>query len=121
MALEHENKDHFLVAYFGDKTFAWCDESRLKPFQIYFSHMEKQSSLDDFATAVNDVLGEVARRIELGMMCHSFTNNTCADMKHQKVENAGIREETCSPAIDSSLIASSFQPERFLEYISALA
>ncbi|XP_010920927.1 PWWP domain-containing protein 5 [Elaeis guineensis] len=121
MALKHEKKDHFLVAYFGDKTFAWCDESRLKPFQTYFSHMEKQSSLDAFATAINDALGEVSRRIELGMMCHCITDDACADMKHQKVENAGIQEGTCSPAVDSSLIASSFQPEKFLEYIQALA
>ncbi|XP_008792208.2 uncharacterized protein LOC103708880 [Phoenix dactylifera] len=121
MALKHEKKDHFLVAYFGDKTFAWCDESRLKPFQTYFSHMEKQSSLDAFVSAVNDALGEVSRRIELGMMCHCFTDDARADMKHQKVENAGIQDGTCGPAVDSSLIASSFQPERFLEYIQALA
>ncbi|KAG1339142.1 hypothetical protein COCNU_04G014480 [Cocos nucifera] len=121
MALKHEKKDHFLVAYFGDKTFAWCEESRLKPFQTYFSHMEKQSSLDAFVTAVDDALGEVSRRIELGMTCHCFTDDACADMKHQKVENAGIQEGTCSPAVDSSLIASSFQPERFLEYIQGLA
>ncbi|KAG1330779.1 hypothetical protein COCNU_02G007470 [Cocos nucifera] len=53
MALEHEKKDHFLVAYFGDKTFAW--------------------------------------------------------------------REHVAPLLTVSLIASSFQPERFLEYILALA
>ncbi|XP_008789045.2 uncharacterized protein LOC103706650 [Phoenix dactylifera] len=121
MALKHEKMDHYLVTYFGDKTFAWCDESHLKPFQTYFMQMEKQSSLDAFVTAVNDALGEVSKRIELGMTCHCLTDEACADMKHQKVENAGIREGTCSPAIDSSLIASSFQPAKFLDYIRALA
>lgn len=121
MALKHQKTDHFLVAYFGDKTFAWCDESRLKPFQTYFPHMEKQSSMDAFVTAVDDALGEVSRLLESGMTCRCFADETCADMKRWKAENAGIREGTCSPAVESSLIADSFQPERLLDYVQALA
>nr|XP_010907525.3 uncharacterized protein LOC105034172 [Elaeis guineensis] len=121
MALKHEKMDHYLVAYFGDKTFAWRDESHLKPFHTYFSQMEKQSNLDAFVTAVDDALGEVSKRIKLGMTCHCLADESCADMKHQKVENAGIREGTCSLPIDSSLVASMFQPTSFLDYIRALA
>ncbi|KAG1371603.1 hypothetical protein COCNU_16G006970 [Cocos nucifera] len=121
MALKHEKMDHRLVAYFGDKTFAWCDESHLRPFQTYFSQMEKQSNSDAFVTAVDDALGEVSRQIKLGMTCHCLTDESCADMKYQKVQNAGIRRGTCSPAIRSSLIASTFQPTSFLDYIQALA
>jgi hypothetical protein len=41
LALKHRKKGSHLVAYFGDNTFAWCDESQLKPFVTNYSQMEK--------------------------------------------------------------------------------
>lgn len=121
MALKHQKKDHFLVAYFGDKTFAWNDKSRLKPFEYFFSQMEKQSSLGDFVDAVDEALGEVARRIEIGMTCGCIADELIADLKNQMVENAGIKEGTCRPALDQSVVVSSFDPSRLLDYIHGLA
>ncbi|KAM0953728.1 putative non-specific serine/threonine protein kinase [Dioscorea sansibarensis] len=121
MALKHNKKDNHLVAYFGDKTFAWCDESQLKPFLPHFSQMEKQSNLDAFVDAVDCVLEEVSRRTELGMVCNCIPEEAYYNLKYQTVDNAGIREGTYSAAADRFLNASSFQPDRLLEYIGALA
>ncbi|GJN14640.1 hypothetical protein PR202_gb01488 [Eleusine coracana subsp. coracana] len=63
LALKHQKKDSYLVAYFGDSTFAWCDESQLKPFVTNYSQMEKQSSSDAFVGSVNNALEELSRRI----------------------------------------------------------
>ncbi|XP_009416273.2 PWWP domain-containing protein 5 [Musa acuminata AAA Group] len=121
MASNIQKKDHHLVAYFGDRTFAWCDDSRLKPFQTHFSQMEKQSSMDAFVSAISDALEEVSRRIELGMTCHCFMDETYARVNDQKVENAGIRKETCISAIDKSWIISSFDTVGLLDRIQTLA
>ncbi|KAI0497423.1 hypothetical protein KFK09_020647 [Dendrobium nobile] len=121
MALKHQKKDHFLVAYFGDKTFAWNDKSRLKPFESFFSQMEKQSSLDEFVNAVDVALEEVARRIEIGMTCGCVADEFIAGLKHQMIENAGIKEGTCCPTLDRCAVASSFDPGRLLDYIHELA
>ncbi|PKA51902.1 Serine/threonine-protein kinase ATM [Apostasia shenzhenica] len=121
LAFKYQKKDHFLVAYFGDKTFAWCEESNLKPFELYFSQMEKQSSSDSFLRGMADILAEVSRRIELGMVCSCIPEDTYTDLKYQKIENAGIRGKTISTAVDVYQVVNFFQPEKLLAYITALA
>nr|CAD1841950.1 unnamed protein product [Ananas comosus var. bracteatus] len=118
MALKRQKREGFLVAYFGDKTFAWNDESLLRPYQAHFSQMERQSPSEAFVAAVNDSLAEVSRRVELALTCPCFAVEA---LKGKKVENAGIQEGTLAPDSDSSFIADSFQPERFLEYVQDLA
>ncbi|XP_038980901.1 uncharacterized protein LOC120103883 isoform X2 [Phoenix dactylifera] len=119
--MKYQKKDNLLVAYFGDKTFAWCEEPQLKPFETYFSQMEKQSSSDAFVTAVNDALDEVSRRTELGMTCFCLPEVTYANIKYQTVENAGIREGISRSVFDRSLVVDYFEPGRLLKYIQALA
>ncbi|XP_029117831.1 uncharacterized protein [Elaeis guineensis] len=121
LAVKYQKKDNFLVAYFGDKTFAWCEEPQLKPFETYFSQMEKQTSSDAFVNAVNDALGEVSRRTELGMTCFCLPEGAYANIKCQMVENAGIREGVSGFAFDRSPVVDYFQADRLLEYIEALA
>ncbi|XP_072953938.1 uncharacterized protein [Typha angustifolia] len=121
MALKHQKKDNLLVAYFGDKTFAWCDETQLKPFETNFSHMEKQSTSDLFVDSVNSVLGEVSRRVELGMSCSCLPEELHANNIYENFENAGIREGVSNCHIDKSQILNYFHPDRLLEYIKTLA
>lgn len=121
MALKRQKKDCFLVAYFGDKTFAWVPESQLKPFQADFPVMERQSRMEPFVNAVYDALDEVSRRIELGMACSCLAGEIFTNLKYKTVVNAGIREETCSAFVDRSLFVDAFQPERLLQYVRALA
>ncbi|KAF9588598.1 hypothetical protein IFM89_013685 [Coptis chinensis] len=68
-AMKYRKKDSFLVAYFGDQTFAWNEASSLKHFRTHFSLMEKQSNSESFHIAVNYALDEFCRRVELGMVC----------------------------------------------------
>lgn len=121
MALKHQKKDHFLVAYFGDKTFAWCDETKLRPFQGCFSQLADQSSSDTFVTAVDNALAEVSRRVELAMSCTCIPEKVISNLKHQKVDNAGIREGSCLTVTDNTFFATTFQPGKFLDYLKGLA
>ncbi|CAN6470895.1 unnamed protein product [Victoria cruziana] len=121
-ALKYSKKDTFLIAYFGDRTFAWCDESQLKSFWTNFARMEKQSSSNAFLNAMDCALEEVARRTELGMTCSSFPKEAYEKLKSPEVENAGIREGVTVPDdVGRSLSVESFKPEKFLEYIKELA
>ncbi|THU68297.1 hypothetical protein C4D60_Mb08t02420 [Musa balbisiana] len=121
LALKYQKKDNFLVAYFGDKTFAWCDVSQLKHFETFFSQMEKQSSSDVFVGAVQGALDELSRRIGLGMTCFCFPQAANAGISYQKVENSGIREGSNGYTLDRSAILSYFQPGRLLGYVKTLA
>lgn len=121
IALSTQKEDHHLVIYFGDKTFAWCQESNLKPFQKYFTQMEKQGSGDLFGTAVNDAVAEVSRHLELGMRCICSQDEAYAVPKDRRVENAGVQEGTCSCVVDKSWIMNSFEPKKMMDYIRLLA
>ncbi|WOL06890.1 hypothetical protein Cni_G15624 [Canna indica] len=121
MALLAQREGHYLVVYFGDKTFAWCPDSHLKRFQRNFAQLEKQGSTDVFGTAVNGALVEVSRVIELGMACGCSIDEASAVLENQKVENAGVREGACSPPVDKSWIMNSFEPKKFIHYVRMLA
>ncbi|KAK0593065.1 hypothetical protein LWI29_030219 [Acer saccharum] len=121
-AMKYHKKDCFLVAYFGDRTFAWVDASLLKPFYSHFSQVEKQSNSEVFQNAVNCALEEVSRRIELGLVCSCIPNDTYDDIKFQIVENTGIRQESSMrDGTGDSVGTNSFQPDKLVEYMKALA
>ncbi|KAG6600101.1 Serine/threonine-protein kinase ATM, partial [Cucurbita argyrosperma subsp. sororia] len=121
-AMKYYKKDFFLVAYFGDCSFAWNEVSHLKPFRTHFSQEEMQSHSEAFQNAVECALEEVSRRYELGLAC-SCTPREAYDMiKCQVIENAGIREESSRRyGVDKSASATSFEPAKFIEYIRDLA
>ncbi|XP_010936710.1 uncharacterized protein [Elaeis guineensis] len=66
----HRRDRSVLVAYFGDDTFAWCHPAQLRPFVLEFQQMVKQSSSRSFVSAVEDVVGEIGRCLELELTCH---------------------------------------------------
>ncbi|XWS66117.1 hypothetical protein CRYUN_Cryun05aG0172700 [Craigia yunnanensis] len=121
-AVKYHKKDSFLVAYFGDRTFAWNEASVLKPFRLHFSQIEKQSNSESFQNAVNCALEEVSRRTELGLACSCIPPDAYDKIKCQKVENTGIRQESSiRDGVDISLSASSFEPDKLVDYMKALA
>ncbi|KAL6126514.1 hypothetical protein ACLB2K_074562 [Fragaria x ananassa] len=121
-AMKHHKKDCFLVAYFGDQTFAWNEVSSLKPFQSYFSQAQKQCTSETFHKAVNCVLEEVSRRVELGLSCSCVPKDVYEKIRFQIVENAGIcRESSRVEGMDESASASSFESDKLLTYVKALA
>lgn len=121
-AVKYYKKDCFLVAYFGDRTFAWNDASVLKPFRQHFSEIEKQSNSEAFQNAVSSALDEVARRVKLGLTCPCIPREACERIEFQIVENTGIREESSRRyGVDKSFEAFSFEPDKLLQHIRLLA
>ncbi|KAJ1395026.1 PWWP domain [Sesbania bispinosa] len=121
-AMKHQKKDCYLVAYFGDRTFAWNEESQLKPFRTHFSSIEKQSTSETFQNAVDCALDEVTRRVEYGLACSCIPKDTYNSIKFQTVENTGIRQElSLRHGVDESLNASSFSPDKLIEFLKTLS
>lgn len=121
-AVKYYKKDCFLIAYFGDRTFAWNDASVLKPFRRHFSQIEKQSNSEAFQNAVNSALDEVSRRVELGLSCPCIPRDAFGRIEFQVVENTGIREESGRRyGVDKSFGAISFEPDKLLQRIRLLA
>ncbi|KAL5231990.1 hypothetical protein ABZP36_030766 [Zizania latifolia] len=121
LALKHQKKGSHLVAYFGDNTFAWCDESQLKPFVANYSQMEKQSSSDTFVSSVNYALEELSRRILSGMSCSCLPEELSDNGMSYMVENAGLKDGVTCSAVNRSEILACFSPENLLNYIKSLA
>ncbi|XVF75483.1 hypothetical protein PTKIN_Ptkin13bG0191600 [Pterospermum kingtungense] len=121
-AIKYHKKDSFLVGYFGDRTFAWNEASVLKPFRPHFSQIEKQSNSESFHNAVNCALEEVSRRVELGLACSCIPQDAYDRIKFQKIGNTGVRQESSiRDGVDKSLSASSFEPDKLVDYIKTLA
>ncbi|CAA3033687.1 Hypothetical predicted protein [Olea europaea subsp. europaea] len=121
-AMKYCKKDCFLIAYFGDRTFAWNDLSVLKPFRSHFSQIEKQSNSEAFQNAVESALEEVSRRVELGLACPCIPREALDKIDVQTVENTGIREESSRRyGVDRSTKATSFEPTKLLDYVRELA
>ncbi|GFY84583.1 Tudor/PWWP/MBT superfamily protein [Actinidia rufa] len=121
-ATKYHKKEGFLVAYFGDRTFAWNDASLLKPFWTNFSQIEKQSNSEVFQNAVSCALEEVSRRVELGLACSCIPKDTYDKIESQIIENTGIHQDSSRRrGMDKSTGASSFKPDKLVEYIRALA
>ncbi|KAM7499193.1 hypothetical protein LguiA_023607 [Lonicera macranthoides] len=121
-ATKYHKKDCFLVAYFGDRTFAWNDASLLKPFRTYFSQIDKQSNSEAFHFAVTSALEEVSRRVQLGLTCSCVPKEAYEMIESQIVENTGIRSESSRRyGVDQSTELNSFEPNKLVEGIRALA
>jgi PWWP domain len=117
-ALRIKKENHFLIAYFGDKAFAWIEASALKPYMKTFPDMYKQTSTEAFVRAVDSSLTEVSRRIEAALICN------CSDKKsinEPLVDNAGIIDGTRLSDVDSSIILGSFKVKRIMEYVQEVA
>ncbi|KAI9392743.1 hypothetical protein POPTR_006G131800v4 [Populus trichocarpa] len=118
-AKKYFKKNSYLIAYFGDQTFAWNEVSKIKPFRCNFSLLEKQSNLEDFHDAVHCALDEVSRRVEFGLACPCMPGYS--KIKTQIIVNPGIREESCRrDGGDSFSNAACFEPPKLIEYVKEL-
>uniref|UniRef100_A0A2P2JKM7 Uncharacterized protein MANES_08G003300 n=1 Tax=Rhizophora mucronata TaxID=61149 RepID=A0A2P2JKM7_RHIMU len=119
-AKKYFKRGRHLIAYFGDQSFAWNEDSMIKPFRTHFSQMEKQSNSEDFIYAIDCALDELCRRVELGLACPCVPEYS--KIKSQMIVNAGIREE-CSRKDDSDNFSSAtfFEPCALVEFIKALS
>ncbi|EPS67506.1 hypothetical protein M569_07269, partial [Genlisea aurea] len=99
-ARKHFKRDSYLIAYFGDQSFAWNEASRIRHFLKHFSEMERQSSSEKFASSVNSALDEFMRRVELGLSCSCLPSEIYSKMKSRVFVNAGIRAESSTVVVD---------------------
>ncbi|CAH9090180.1 unnamed protein product [Cuscuta europaea] len=121
-ATEYFKSDSYLIAFFGDQTFAWNEVSRIKPFRMYFNQMEKQSCREAFCHAVDCSLDEVSRRIELGLCCPCVPEEVKYKFKSQIVVNAGIRlGSSHRDGGDQLSTVASFRPGVFLQHLKSIA
>lgn len=121
-ARKYFKKESYLVAYFGDESFAWNEGSKLMPFRMHFSEMEKQSNADGFSHAVSCALDEAARRVEFGLSCPCLAQEVRDEIKFQIFENAGIREESSiRSGGDNVSSAAAFSPGDALQFLESLA
>ncbi|KAH7299997.1 hypothetical protein KP509_24G040200 [Ceratopteris richardii] len=120
-AKKKQKPDRLLVAFFGDGTYGWLQESQLIPFIPNFADKVKQSPAKRFCKAVAGALDEVCKRTELGLRClHSseeiYSLNVFPD------SNLGVRRGVrirCHQDIEVS--KSKFQPTKVLKFIQAAA
>lgn len=116
-AIKKQKQNHFLVAYFADRSFAWVEESQLKHFEPHFGEMEKQKGSSVFLIAVSDAVSEYSRRIELSLACNCLKVEILSGLKNRKIVNSGVREGVCNEGI----IVSEFYPRSFVNFIRACA
>lgn len=122
-AKKHYKKDCYFVAYFGDKTFAWNEASKLKHFRAHFSTIEEhRNRSESFQSAINCALDEVSRRVEYGLACSCIPKDTYDMIKSQTVENTGVQQEiSITHGVDESLNVDSFSPLNLIEYVKTLS
>eukprot|EP01018_Ginkgo_biloba_P024705 Gb_11632 [translate_table: standard] len=121
-ARKRQKKGRLLVAYFGDQTFAWCEESQLKPFQQNYKEMAKQSTAKPFCNAVKNALDELARRVEFGLTCSCLSKQTHSRLGSKATINTGIREGAVfNNHREVSLVVTALEPRKLLAYVRDLA
>ncbi|XP_038998716.1 uncharacterized protein LOC120124014 [Hibiscus syriacus] len=121
-AKKYFKKGSYLIAYYGDQTFAWNEASQIKPFRSYFSHMEKKTNMEEFHHAVDCALDEVSRRVEFGLACSCISEEAYSQIKTEIIANTGIREESSRrDGGDRFSSASSFDPLELVKTMEKLA
>lgn len=121
-ARKRSKKDGFLIAYFGDRTFAWNEAATVRPFREHFVSMEKQSKTESFCHAVECALGEVSRRVEFGLACKCLSEEVYDQIKTQSIVNAGIQEESSRrEGGDGYSNGTGFVPFDLVGYVQSLA
>lgn len=121
-AEKYFKKHSFLIAYFGDQTFAWNEAASIKPFEEHFTKMEKQSDSHDFCHALDCALDELSRRVEYGLSCRCLPKEVYDEISTQTIINAGVKEESINTNRgDKCSRVDSFKPLRLIEYVRGLA
>lgn len=122
IANKHFRNDSLLVAFFGDATFGWCEESQLVPFQSHFPVNAKQTGAKAFRNALMHALDELARRVELGLNCSCQSEEARHILENKAIANSGIRQGAIvNNHADISNAIYSFDPSKFLSTIRSFA
>ncbi|KAL7594681.1 hypothetical protein Lser_V15G28490 [Lactuca serriola] len=122
VARKYSKKKGFLIAYFGDQSFAWNEKSKIKPFRKNFSKMVNQSNSTKFLHAVDCALDEALRRIEFGLSCSCLSKEVYEKIKSQTFVNAGIKKEDSRiNGGDRFSTVATFKPANVVQSVQDLA
>ncbi|CAI9289598.1 unnamed protein product [Lactuca saligna] len=122
VARKYSKKKGFLIAYFGDQSFAWNEKSKIKPFRKNFSKMVNQSNSTKFLHAVDCALDEALRRIEFGLSCSCLSKEVYEKIKSQTLVNAGIKKEDSRiNGGDRFSTVATFKPANVVQSVQDLA
>ncbi|CAH8380283.1 unnamed protein product [Eruca vesicaria subsp. sativa] len=115
LALKIKQKGKLLVAYFGDRTFAWCGPSQLKPFAESFKECSNVSNSRGIVTAVEEAVEEMGRHMERLLIREELDNRL--------IKNAGIREGVVVRDVRREMISSLLvgKPEGILQDVKEFA
>lgn len=117
-----EKKGTYLAKYYGNASFAWCENADLKPFPEYFEQMSGQNSSRNFYGSVDRALCEIGQRVKLKMTCPCFSKDSQmldAQFSVRNKEENFISMQKASKYDVLSL--SQFQPAAFIADIRDLA
>lgn len=121
-AMKYFRSGRYLVAFYGDHTFAWREAVMIKPFQEYFSELQKQSNLESFHRAIDSALEEFSRRVEFSLACTCLSEELYSKLQTQTLTNAGIRKKLSKTVGgDRSLTASSFDAMKLINIVKEVA
>uniref|UniRef100_A0ACD5U1Z0 Uncharacterized protein n=1 Tax=Avena sativa TaxID=4498 RepID=A0ACD5U1Z0_AVESA len=121
LALKHQKEGNHLVAFFGDCSFAWCDESQLMPFMENCSQMEKQGNSDTFTIAVTNALQELSRRILSATSCSCLPEELSDGGMSYLLENSGLKAGVTTSTVNKAEMLKHFSAESLVCYVKSLA
>lgn len=121
-AMKYFKTGRYLIAFFGDHTFAWKEAGMVKPFEEYFSELQKQNKLDSFHQAIDCALEEFSRRVEFSLACSCLSEELYSKLQTQTLTNAGIRKKLSKRVGgDNFLTAASFDPLKLINIVKEVA
>ncbi|KAI3997714.1 hypothetical protein MKX01_040687 [Papaver californicum] len=121
-ALKNQEKDHLLVAYFGDQSYTWCNPSELKPFQENFGQMLMQTKAKKFHNAVKEVLNEIGRIVESQMTCSCIPMEAQIGLVKPLAVNPGIKGGVVVPDCRINEFSKThFEPAKFVSILRYIA
>ncbi|KAI5072644.1 hypothetical protein GOP47_0012750 [Adiantum capillus-veneris] len=110
-----------LVAFFGDCTFAWVQQSQMIAFRPNFKEKVQQTTMRIFCLAVEEALEELCRRSELGLSCRHFKGAMHSTSSFPDA-NTGIREGVRIERFkDIRASAEMFRPKKTLDFVKNVA
>lgn len=110
-----------LVAFFGDCTFAWLQQSQMIAFRPNFKEKVQQTTMKIFCLAVEEALEELCRRSELGLSCKHFEGVLHSTSSFPDA-NTGIREGVRGESLKKiRASAEMFRPKKMLEFVKNVA
>ncbi|CAI9766303.1 unnamed protein product [Fraxinus pennsylvanica] len=120
--MKYFKKDSYLVSYFGGLKLAWNEASKVRPFQMYFSQMEKRSKTEAFCHAVNCASDEFARRVQLGLSCPCLPQVVNDEIESKVAANVGIKKGwSRRDGRDGFSSTVSFLPAEVVQHLKSLA